>query len=93
MRGLSDVGLLFLREPVHGMVPARLAPAGVLMTQQATQAPMTIVGYGLLDGLPEEKQAAAWDRQCIGTAVDTRNDGGAAAMRPPAPTFTISSSS
>jgi hypothetical protein len=61
VRGLSDVGLLFLREPVRGVTPARLAPVGALTTPRTTQAPMTIVGYGLLESLPEEKRQEAWD--------------------------------
>ena len=63
VRGLSDVGLLFVREPVRGIVPARLAPIGALTTPGAMRASMTIVGYGLLESLPEAKRAAAWDGQ------------------------------
>jgi len=61
VRGLSDVGLLFLAEPVRGVVPAQLGPTDVLTTPRATRAPMTIVGYGLLESMPEEKRAGAWD--------------------------------
>jgi hypothetical protein len=61
IRGLSDVGLLFLRRPVLGVTPTPLAAAGTLANSGLMRSPMPIVGYGLLQEIPEAKRATAWD--------------------------------
>ena len=52
---MTDVALLFLREPVAGVEPARLAAARRLETLAATGMSMTAVGYGHFDSLPGGK--------------------------------------
>jgi hypothetical protein len=44
--GISDLGLVFLAEPVRGIRPARLATVDALESRQATRLPMVFAGYG-----------------------------------------------
>ena len=50
--GFTDLGLLFLEQPVHGIRPQRLAPPHTLETPKAPHRPMTVVGFGFIDSLP-----------------------------------------
>ena len=44
--GISDLGLVFLAEPVRGIRPARLAAPGALEAWTAAKLPMIFAGYG-----------------------------------------------
>jgi hypothetical protein len=51
--GISDVGLVFLKEAVRHIEPARLASPGTLERARAAGRPLMIVpGYGHLNSLP-----------------------------------------
>jgi hypothetical protein len=49
--GFTDLGLLFLTQPAHGIIPQRLAPPQTLESPIASRELMTVVGYGFLDSL------------------------------------------
>jgi hypothetical protein len=44
--GISDIGLVFLAEPVRGIRPATLAAVDALESRAAGRLPMLLVGYG-----------------------------------------------
>ena len=50
--GILDIGLVFLKEPVRHVAPARLAKPGTLETAGAAGKLMIVAGYGHLDSLP-----------------------------------------
>jgi hypothetical protein len=61
--GISDIGLAFLAEPVHGIRPARLSQAGALESRAATRLPMIFVGYGFTELEPDGEipPPSEWD--------------------------------
>jgi hypothetical protein len=61
--GISDIGLAFLAQPVHGIRPARLADVGALESRAADRLPMIFVGYGVTELGPggEIPPPSEWD--------------------------------
>ena len=49
---ITDLGLVFLAQPVEDIKPAALSLPGLLEKQQTTGVPMTTVGYGFPAALP-----------------------------------------
>jgi hypothetical protein len=65
--GISDLGLVFLAEPVRGIRPAPLAAPGTLESRAAARLSMIFVGYGLThlgpDGeVPPPSEWEGWRR-------------------------------
>jgi Trypsin len=50
--GLLDIGLVFLKEPVRHIEPAKLARPGTLESDRAAGKFMIVAGYGFLNSLP-----------------------------------------
>ena len=51
--GILDVGLVFLRQPVRDVAPAKLARPGTLESDRAAGQLMIVAGYGFLNSLPD----------------------------------------
>jgi Trypsin len=51
--GILDIGLVFLRRPVRGVEPAKLARPGTLESDRAAGQFMIVAGYGFLNSLPD----------------------------------------
>ena len=51
-KGILDIGLVVLRQPVRGISPATLARPGTLETARANGSLTTVAGYGFLNSRP-----------------------------------------
>jgi hypothetical protein len=62
-RGILDVGLVFLDEPMKDIEPATLAPPGTLDMPSATSILMTVPGYGDIESAAGGKRQpiSEWD--------------------------------
>jgi hypothetical protein len=61
--GISDVGLVFLAQPVRDIRPARLSPVDALESRAARRLPMIFAGYGFTELGPggEVPPPSEWD--------------------------------
>ena len=62
-KGILDIGLVFLAEPVRGITPARLAKPDALERVASRNAQTVLPGYGDMDSLPGggRRPISEWD--------------------------------